>query len=1128
MKYSTKKLLKIKRAAEAKLNKHIAGVAKVIETVTPKLNRILGSRLTEEPYNLKPSEMGGGGGSKFLGLPLPLLPDISKSQVEVGVDQEVLKIYGIKQRADTKVSLWKGPNRKSNRYLKFQYARMIQSIGGTLQKTGKASLTVKTNFDLDSIKRLGPQEDKFGRTIPRKVVWTFKIRELMKSSLSRVERKALKKRSETYWRIGMDLLVNSQALRLALFNKTMSRHGWLHRNYEVWKLEKFNKQYKMITKQFLQNQPVGRVWIPQGESWRPLGIASLPWRVYTRGLGNLMEVFLRNGWPDHQHGYTTGRGVHTAWTTILHKVIKARNIYEFDFVGFFNNVNLTSVAENLKNVSTPKWIAIHFLNLVASDVVNIDEETLNVLSAKESWVAMWKKHEYIHKFRENWRYKGLAQGSTISPLLSVLPLIVLEDLSKLGIYYVSYADDGILYGLAQGDYGAIMQQMLDKSNVGAIVHPIKSRWVKKDNIWLTKLKFVGLIYDPWTKILSACTRGGATLDLSINTVVLVDKDLPHVSPWEDDRNHILKVDYEEPVYQPLLWLWILILIFPSTMCLVFLVLTSMTVLLVQDMDYHKPQVEEWTLSKIRKGCTLNPMHKEILKEAAFKEFQHRLDTTELVMQEKHRYSLAMEDPNKSPTDWTGHIASPTLWYWFSIYKELDPKGVMTKFNTILPIQVLDEMDSKILEWEPVQESEFDTPEGQFHLTSGAIKSLVWFKHLALPQGVLDKVGIPALNKKMGDFKLIDHIPRDLEEMLPKDLLEVKNWTLKHGWEATLAISTLGWESVYNTQLFGTFIARLFVNSFKNEGVIQDFKMEYREDSIMDHIDRSLGKKYVSKLLGVPLNVFNSTSVTLAYAMGLMKQWDKEDGYMPVNKYWEIAHASVQEKIQFRRTGWTPRDYKMETPTKGLIKLLMSLAELRKESQGTGANCEPQFPLSPFNNMPAPKGKYKEAIKAKVTRLGKALHWDTIINSNTPEFRRGNNLDNFWNKKPANTDWCTWAPYTKGPRAKKSTLQNTISLTVIKEQAALETQCVSTQCVSKGTTGPRIIREYVNKLWKPGQIGPNTTDAEHAKAGISIQWYRTGSHGTPKGEPSVPALPMLNITKYKLNPKGIPQDPAQPA
>lgn len=50
----------------------------------------------------------------------------------------------------------------------------------------------------------------------------------------------------------------------------------------------------------------------------------------------------------------------------------------------------------------------------------------------------------------------------------------------------------------------------------------------------------------------------------------------------------------------------------------------------------------------------------------------------------------------------------------------------------------------------------------------------------MPEGILDKIGIPALNKKMGDFKLVDHIPKDLERMLPKELLEVKDWTLKNG------------------------------------------------------------------------------------------------------------------------------------------------------------------------------------------------------------------------------------------------------------------------------------------------------------------------------------------------------------
>lgn len=61
--------------------------------------------------------------------------------------------------------------------------------------------------------------------------------------------------------------------------------------------------------------------------------------------------------------------------------------------------------------------------------------------------------------------------------------------------------------------------------------------------------------------------------------------------------------------------------------------------------------------------------------------------------------------------------------------------------------------------------------------------------------------------------------------------------------------------------------------------------------------------------------------------------------------------------------------KEATPTKSIIKLLQSLTLLRKESYGTGANCEPQFPLSPYDRMPPPRGKYKQAVIDKVVGMG---------------------------------------------------------------------------------------------------------------------------------------------------------------
>lgn len=285
---------------------------KVILETTPKLKEIIRSRIGQPPILMKPSEMAGGGGGKFLGLPLPLLPDISVSTVTVGEENEVLKVYGISQRANTEISLFKGPNRKANRYLKHQYIKMLESIGGTIdpsQATGSIVGSTKLGLGYNPE---GGHVDKHGRKVPPSIIWSLKLKELVGKPLSRADRKALKRRIRTFWHIAMNLLVNSRAFRLALLNKTLAKHGWFHRAFTVSDLVEFNKGYLDIAKNFKQNQPVRRTWIPQGESWRPLGIASVPWRIYTRGLGNILEVFLRNGWPAGQHGYTTGRGVHTA------------------------------------------------------------------------------------------------------------------------------------------------------------------------------------------------------------------------------------------------------------------------------------------------------------------------------------------------------------------------------------------------------------------------------------------------------------------------------------------------------------------------------------------------------------------------------------------------------------------------------------------------------------------------------------------------------------------------------------------------------------------------------------------------------------------------------------------------
>lgn len=160
-----KKLGRLEKKVQLESQAIEGGEMETIKKLTPKLKGILEFQQTKEPYKFQPSMMAGSGGCKFLGLPFPLLPDISTSHVAVGGDNPVLKPYGISQREDTVVSLFQGPNRKANRYLKWQYIRMLSSIGATLNPMYGGSLQKRTGFDMDIVKRCGKDHDEFEREI---------------------------------------------------------------------------------------------------------------------------------------------------------------------------------------------------------------------------------------------------------------------------------------------------------------------------------------------------------------------------------------------------------------------------------------------------------------------------------------------------------------------------------------------------------------------------------------------------------------------------------------------------------------------------------------------------------------------------------------------------------------------------------------------------------------------------------------------------------------------------------------------------------------------------------------------------------------------------------------------------
>jgi hypothetical protein len=89
---------------------------------------------------------------------------------------------------------------------------------------------------------------------------------------------------------------------------------------------------------------------------------------------------------------------------------------------------------------------------------------------------------------------------------------------------VTYCDDGILYSEDSGELGKILQELFTLHNTGVELHSDKSGWVKKDNKWLKALKFVGLRYDPFEDVLSACTRKGSVLPMQLDVMGLLSKE----------------------------------------------------------------------------------------------------------------------------------------------------------------------------------------------------------------------------------------------------------------------------------------------------------------------------------------------------------------------------------------------------------------------------------------------------------------------------------------------------------------------------------------------------------------------------------------------------------------------------
>lgn len=279
---------------------------------------------------------------------------------------------------------------------------------------------------------------------------------------------------------------------------------------------------------------------------RPIGAPKSEWKVILAGWAWLMSVFL--GRP-RNHGFTPGRGIWTAWRTVIDKVIPSKYIYEFDLSKCFNSIRLEghnegldyiirdsglyellSLESILKKLDVPKDVVDQLVKFNQNTpklgntefIDKKDPELWEVINTKKDELALvLKEGMYDSVFRPQGLMQndsfGFTQGSPLSPILTVLCLEHWRPLWNPTWDTTMYADDGIFS--TNKDYIEIgnekvpwpVRDPLDKKwnskneksfDLGVKFNPSKSGWVKQDGKFLKPLTFLGCTYDPESNLLS--------------------------------------------------------------------------------------------------------------------------------------------------------------------------------------------------------------------------------------------------------------------------------------------------------------------------------------------------------------------------------------------------------------------------------------------------------------------------------------------------------------------------------------------------------------------------------------------------------------------------------------------------
>jgi hypothetical protein len=139
----------------------------------------------------------------------------------------------------------------------------------------------------------------------------------------------------------------------------------LYRNLSLRSIKSVFGEVNKLRSTFSFKMDFKRTYIPKGESHRPLGVPTLPWRIYLNML--LHPLVLAHPLPSWQHGFKPGAGTLTAWVSLFKEVFTSPNIFEGDLRQCFPSINLLRLAVELFKQGMPANVLglYHQLNMVS-------------------------------------------------------------------------------------------------------------------------------------------------------------------------------------------------------------------------------------------------------------------------------------------------------------------------------------------------------------------------------------------------------------------------------------------------------------------------------------------------------------------------------------------------------------------------------------------------------------------------------------------------------------------------------------------------------------------------------------------------------------------------------------------